>query len=168
MEYIIYHHQADNRIDTAYLIQAEFRGFPLFFKFVLFTLHSCLYTPQNGHGISYLASEDAFFYVLAAKYSYRSITLKGGEERPLELPTHVQITNISFGEDLADATGRTVVKLTYSLPLTSDDEDDEDEDKDEDATPRITTVLCALTPGKVIQLFCCRMRIHVSHSTLLD
>ena len=71
----------------------------------------------------------------------------------MELPTHVQITNIAFGEDLADASGRTVVKLTYSLPQTSDDEDDDDEDKDEDASPRLTTVLCALTPGKVIQIF---------------
>ena len=91
-----------------------------------------------------------FFYVLAAKYWYRSIALEGGEEKPVELPTHVQITNISFGEELAEASGRTVVKLTYSLPQSSDDEDDDDEDKDEDASPRMTTVLCALTPGKVI------------------
>ena len=120
-----------------------------------------------------MASEDAFFYVLAAKYSYRSIVLEGGEEKPVELPTHVQITNISFGEDLADAShtsGRTVVKLTYSLPHTTDDEDEDedDEDKDEGALARITTVLCALTPGKVIQLFFCQMCIRVSHSTLLD
>ena len=128
-----------------------------------------LHALQNGRGISCLASEDAFFYVLAAKYSYRSITLEGGEEKPVELPTHVQITNISFGEDLADATGRTVVKLTYSLPHTSDEEDDDDDDdSNEGELSRITTVLCALTPGKVIQLFFCRMRIRVSHSTLLD
>jgi hypothetical protein len=107
---------------------------------------------QNGRGISCLASEDAVFYVLTAKYLYRSIALEGGEETPVELPTHVQITNVSYGEDLADATGRTVVKLTYSLPHTSDD-DDEDEDKDEGALSRLTTVLCALTPGKVIQYF---------------
>ena len=79
---------------------------------------------------------------------YRSIALEGGEEKPVELPTHVQITNIAFGDDLADATGRTVVKLTYSVPHTSDDDDDDDED--DDASPRITTVLCALTPGKVV------------------
>jgi FK506-binding nuclear protein len=79
-----------------------------------------------------------------------SIALEGGEEKPVELPTHVQITNISFGENLADKTGRTVVKLTYSLPHTSDD-DDEDEDEDEGALSRITTVLCALTPGKIEQ-----------------
>jgi FK506-binding nuclear protein len=103
-----------------------------------------------------LASEDAFFYVLTAKYLYRSIELKGGEEKPVDLPTNVQITNISLGENLVDSAGRTVVKLTYSFPHTSDDDDeDEDEDKDEGELPRITTVLCALTPGKVIQLFCC-------------
>ena len=112
-----------------------------------------------------MASKDAFFSVLAAKYLYRSIALEGGEEKPVELPTHVQITNISFGENLADATGRTVVKLTYSLPQTSDDDDDDD-DEDEGALSRITTVLCALTPGKVIQSFYCRMSIRVSHSTL--
>jgi len=78
-----------------------------------------------------------------------SITLEGGEEKPVELPTHVQITNIAFGEDLADATARTVVKLTYSLP--HDDDDDDDAGEDEDASPRITTVLCALTPGKIEQ-----------------
>jgi FK506-binding nuclear protein len=88
--------------------------------------------------------------VVAAKYLYRSITLEGGEEKQVELPAHVQITNISFGEDLADATGRTVVKLTYSVPHSSEDDDDEDE---EDLLPRLTTVLCALTPGKVSQLF---------------
>lgn len=92
-----------------------------------------------------------FFYVLAVKYSYRSIELEGGKEKPVELPTHVQITNISFGENLADPTGRTVVKLTYSLPHTSDDDDEDDEDENEGALSRITTVLCALTPGKVIQ-----------------
>jgi len=79
-----------------------------------------------------------------------SIALEGGEEKPVELPTHVQVTNISFGEDLADATGRTVVKLTYSLPHTSDADDDDDEE-DEGALSRITTVLCALTPGKIEQ-----------------
>lgn len=118
-----------------------------------------------------MASEDAFSYVIAAKYLYRSIALEGGEEKPVELPTHVQITNISFGEDLADAShtsGRTVVKLTYSLPHTTDDEDEDDDDEDKGALSRITTVLCALTPGKVIQLFYCRMRIRISHSTLLD
>jgi len=78
-----------------------------------------------------------------------SITLEGGEEKSVELPTHVQITNISFGEDLADETGRTAVKLTYSVFHTSDDDDDDDED--EDASVRFTTVLCILTPGKIEQ-----------------
>jgi hypothetical protein len=98
---------------------------------------------------------------------YRSIALEGGEEKPVELPTHVQITNISFGENLADKTGRTVVKLTYSLPHTSDD-DDEDEDEDEGALSRITTVLCALTPGKVILMFYCRMRCISFYSNRLS
>jgi len=80
-----------------------------------------------------------------------SITLEGGEEKSVELPTHVQITNISFGEDLAEKTGRTAVKLTYSVSHTSDDDDDDDENEDEDASVRCTTVLCILTPGKTEQ-----------------
>ena len=68
----------------------------------------------------------------------------------MELPTYVRVTNVSFGEDLADPMARTVVKLTYSLPV-SPGIDEDDEEEEEDATPRITTVLCALTPGKVIQ-----------------
>lgn len=75
----------------------------------------------------------------------------------MELPTHVRITNVSFGEDLADLTARTVVKLTYSFPNPpGDDEDDEDED----ATPRITTVLCALTPGKVNSIVLLSKMLH--------
>lgn len=79
----------------------------------------------------------------------------------VELPTYVRVTNVSFGEELADPMARTVVKLTYSLPVTPGDED-EDED-DEDATPRITTVLCALTPGKVIQYL---KRCNITHFLL--
>jgi len=54
---------------------------------------------------------------------------------------------------LADETGRTAVKLTYSVPHASDDDDDDDEDEDEneDASVRFTTVLCILTPGKIEQ-----------------
>ncbi|KAF8806445.1 hypothetical protein BYT27DRAFT_7167745 [Phlegmacium glaucopus] len=84
---------------------------------------------------------------MAVALAVWSITLEGGKERTVDLPAHVRVTNISFGEDLADATARTVVKLTYSLPITPGDDDDEDEDK----SPRLTTVLCALTPGKIEQ-----------------
>lgn len=142
---------------------AEFRGFPAFF----FSSNR-LSTRTSKNGISrnsYLASEDAFFYVLIAEYLYRSIALEAGEEKPVDLPTHIRITNVSFGEDLADTAARSVVKLTYSLPNTPDEDEDEE---DEDTTPRITTVLCALTPGKVTQLFCCQRRnICVTYSTLL-
>jgi len=86
---------------------------------------------------------------MAVALAVWSITLERGEEKSVELPTHVQITNISFGEDLADETGRTAVKLTYSVPHTSDE--DEDEDENEDASVRFTTVLCILTPGKIEQ-----------------
>ncbi|KAI0305746.1 hypothetical protein B0F90DRAFT_1700692 [Multifurca ochricompacta] len=61
------------------------------------------------------------------------------------------ITNAALGTELADSTGRTSVKLTYTRPIkvTSDDEDEEDEDNDQDA--QVESVLCSFTPGKIEQ-----------------
>jgi FK506-binding nuclear protein len=58
----------------------------------------------------------------------------------------LRITNIALGDELADASGRTSVKLTYQTPIKLDDEDDDDE---ESVEPLSTTVLGSLTPGKV-------------------
>jgi FK506-binding nuclear protein len=57
------------------------------------------------------------------------------------------ITNAALGTKLADSTGRTSVKLTYTRPVKVDDDSDEEEDGDEAA--QVETVLCSLTPGKV-------------------
>ncbi|KAH9859025.1 hypothetical protein C2E23DRAFT_30355 [Lenzites betulinus] len=69
-------------------------------------------------------------------------------------PGDIRITNIALGEELADESGRTTVKLMYRLPGSSekdsDDEDEEDEDEDEEEKVS-TTVLCSLTPGKIEQ-----------------
>ena len=57
------------------------------------------------------------------------------------------ITNAALGTKLADATGRTSVKLTYTRPIKIDDDEDEEEEDEEPA--QVETVLCSLTPGKV-------------------
>lgn len=59
----------------------------------------------------------------------------------------IRITNVALGDILANASGRTTVKLTYDTPAKLDS-DDEDEPKIE---PQLTTVLCSLTAGKVCQ-----------------
>ena len=56
------------------------------------------------------------------------------------------ITNAALGTKLADSTGRTSVKLTYTRPVKADEEEDDD---DEDEAAQVETVLCSLTPGKV-------------------
>jgi hypothetical protein len=78
--------------------------------------------------------------------------LKGGSEHAVLPPTNIRLTNVSFGEELADPNGRSVIKLAYKA-LKPDDDDDEDEDEedddDENGTPDTTTILTALTAGKV-------------------
>lgn len=61
------------------------------------------------------------------------------------------ITNAALGAELADASGRTSVKLTYMCPVkvTDDDEDDDEKDDEDDEDAQVETVLCSLTPGKV-------------------
>ncbi|KAF5317404.1 hypothetical protein D9611_003932 [Ephemerocybe angulata] len=81
-----------------------------------------------------------------------SLELPGGSEEAITPPADTRVTNISFGEELADANGRSVIKLGYQA-LTADDFDEDDED-DEDAPPQgtyTTTVLSALTAGKIEQ-----------------
>lgn len=64
----------------------------------------------------------------------------------------MHVTNIALGAELADASGRTTVKLVYFGPAAgapSDDEDEDDEEEHEEDAEPIATVLCSLTPGKV-------------------
>lgn len=66
----------------------------------------------------------------------------------------LRITNIALGEELADESGRTTVKLIYRPPIARDsDDEDEDEDDDESDPSKdlSVTVLCSLTPGKIEQ-----------------
>ena len=63
------------------------------------------------------------------------------------------ITNAALGDEIADESSRTSLKLRYLAPSATeesdtDEEKEEKEDEEEDAVI-IETVLCSLTPGKV-------------------
>ena len=93
-----------------------------------------------------------FSFDVVFKCAFRHLVLEGGEEKAFRTPAGVQITNVSFGEEIVD-NGRSVVKLTFKSLSSSDNEDDEggddDDEGDELGLQDATTVLCALTPGKV-------------------
>lgn len=84
----------------------------------------------------------------------RHLVLNGGEAKNFITPAAIQITNVSFGEEIADSNGRSVVKLSFASLSPSDDEDEDAKDDEEDGPglTTVTTVLCSLTPGKVV--FC--------------
>lgn len=85
---------------------------------------------------------------------HRSLALKPSKEPVSFIPqSDLRITNIALGDELADATGRTSVKLTYQTPVKLDEDDEE-----EAPEPLSTTVLGSLTPGKVCTIFS-RMRL---------
>ena len=72
-----------------------------------------------------------------------------GKPEIVEPPVDLRITNVSFGETLKDASGRVVVKFSYT-PVSADDSDDEDEDGEpKEPLSTATTVLAALKPGTV-------------------
>lgn len=66
----------------------------------------------------------------------------------------IRITNAALGDVIADANGRTVVKITYRKLV----EVDSDDEEDDEAPPEefSTTFLCSFTPGKVgLSIFSC-------------
>ena len=87
----------------------------------------------------------------------RSMVVTPGEPAVISPPADVRITNVALGDELADESGRTTVKLVYRTPgqggdsdEEDEDEEDKEEDEDEDKPGQLsTTVLCSLTPGKV-------------------
>jgi hypothetical protein len=87
------------------------------------------------------------------KCAPRHLVLEGGQEKAFRTPAGVHITNVSFGEEIVDWNGRSVVNLTFKSLSSSDDGDDESGDDDDEGAELglqdATTVLCALTPGKV-------------------
>lgn len=83
-----------------------------------------------------------------------SIVLTPGQEEAFVPQADLQITSATLGE-LSDESGRTLVKLTYPNPAKYDDEDeDEGEDDEESPEAQMTTVLCALTAGKIEHAAC--------------
>lgn len=80
----------------------------------------------------------------------RSVAVAPGEPVPVVPPGDVRITNIALGEELADESARTTVKLMYRTPGASEESDEEDDEEDEEEDVEIeTTVLCSLIPSKV-------------------
>ena len=77
--------------------------------------------------------------------------VKPGQGLSIIPQSDLVITNAALGAELADASGRTSVKLTYMRPIKVTDEDDDDDEKDDgdDEDAQVETVLCSLTPGKV-------------------
>ncbi|KAI0093176.1 hypothetical protein BDY19DRAFT_989841, partial [Irpex rosettiformis] len=64
----------------------------------------------------------------------------------------LKIVNAALGEEIADETSRSSLRLVYSGPGADDsDDEDEDEDEDSDRLAPVATVLCSLTPGKIEQ-----------------
>ncbi|KAI0661431.1 hypothetical protein C8Q70DRAFT_971440 [Cubamyces menziesii] len=85
-----------------------------------------------------------------------SLAATPGEPSVISPPGDIRITNIALGDQLADESGRTTVKLIYRRPGADDEEsdeedDEEDEEKEMDNSELSTTVLCSLTPGKIEQ-----------------
>ncbi|KAF8633337.1 hypothetical protein AX17_004509 [Amanita inopinata Kibby_2008] len=70
-----------------------------------------------------------------------------GKEEVVVPITDLRITNVALGDELADASGRTTVKITY-YPAGNVQDEDEDEDEDDEKLSETTTVLCSLTAGK--------------------
>ncbi|KAF9481510.1 hypothetical protein BDN70DRAFT_830782 [Pholiota conissans] len=79
------------------------------------------------------------------------LVLEGGKVKTIHTPAGVQITNVSYGEEIVDTASRDVVKLSFESLATSDNEDDDEEEKEDEDIPISTTVLCVLTPGKTEQ-----------------
>lgn len=90
----------------------------------------------------------------------RSLELKPGEPVSVVPPSDLRITNVALADELADENGRSSVKLTYRGPSDHDSEDEqsEDEEEEEDDAEPVTTVLCSLTPGKVLEVMPCKSR----------
>jgi len=78
-----------------------------------------------------------------------SLPLPAGKKVKFHAVGDVRITNAALDADIADANARSVVKFTYELPQPMDEDDDDEEE--EPKMEKTTTILCALTPGKIEQ-----------------
>ncbi|OBZ68036.1 hypothetical protein A0H81_11836 [Grifola frondosa] len=69
---------------------------------------------------------------MAVAVALWSIEIKPGQPEPFTPATDLRITNIALGDELADESGRTTVKLVYHTPGSGEDSDEEDEEHDHD------------------------------------
>lgn len=86
--------------------------------------------------------------------SCRSLTVSPGDPTVITPPADLRITNVALGDQIADESSRTTIKLTYRTPgAGAGDEDDEEDEEDDEETDKpeelSTAVLCSLTFGKV-------------------
>jgi len=90
------------------------------------------------------------YYTLICSVScYRSQEVKPKETVVIQAVADLRITNVALGETLADASGRTTVKLVYQAAKASEDSDEEEGSDAEGESDAVATILCSLTPGKV-------------------
>ncbi|KAF7321659.1 Peptidylprolyl isomerase [Mycena kentingensis (nom. inval.)] len=78
-----------------------------------------------------------------------SSQLKPKQKLTLHPPASIRLVNIALGDVIADQSSRTTIKLTHDK-IVVPNSDDEDEDIPEPSQQ--STVLCALTPGKIEQV----------------
>nr|VWO98353.1 Zn(2)-C6 fungal-type domain-containing protein [Ganoderma boninense] len=90
---------------------------------------------------------------MAVAVALWSLTVTPGEPTVITPPADLRITNVALGDQIADESSRTTVKVTYRTPgaAAGDEEDDEDDDESEKPEELSTAVLCSLTFGKVEQ-----------------
>ena len=80
--------------------------------------------------------------------SCRSLALPPGKPVKLNVIQDIRITSAALGEVIADPHSRSAVKLQY-LDMAPTDYDDSELQEGEQPAMEMSTILCALTPGKV-------------------
>lgn len=76
---------------------------------------------------------------------FRTQELEPGKSYTVDVPRDIRITNAALGDELADASGRSVVKVTITEH--DSDSDSEDEEDDDEPSGPVKTVLCSLRAG---------------------
>lgn len=103
---------------------------------------------QLDFGKSFLVAGSNFKPIVL----YRNLVITPGKPEAFIPQSDLRITNVALGDELADESGRTTVKLTYQTLVDIDDDESADEEAPQE--PISTTVLCSLTAGKVRGFFC--------------
>lgn len=98
----------------------------------------------------------AFAFLFNCSQSFRSISLAPSQSSEVIPQRDIRITQVALGDELADASARNSIKISYMnrANFDGDGDDDDDDDDEEGAAKKLedaltTTVLCSLTAGKV-------------------